>query len=95
MTLQHVIIMIELFVKVYCVKMSLLYFAWCIIYEKYEVKMMSNEDLLASLQELLEASSAMTSGQLPTASQLERYQRAREWAQRLLDREEKAKNSRL
>lgn len=56
---------------------------------------MSNEDLLASLQELLEASSAMTSGQLPTASQLERYQRAREWAQRLLDREEKAKNSRL
>jgi len=29
------------------------------------------EDLLASLQELLEASSAMTSGQLPTASQLE------------------------
>jgi len=53
------------------------------------------EDLLASLQELLEASSAMTSGQLPTASQLERYQRAREWAQRLIDREEKAKKSRL
>jgi len=53
------------------------------------------EDLLASLQELLEASSVMTSGQLPTASQLERYQRAREWAQRLIDREEKAKNSRL
>jgi predicted metal-dependent hydrolase len=53
------------------------------------------EDLLAALQELLEASSAMTSGQLPTASQLERYQRAREWAQRLINREEKAKNSRL
>jgi len=53
------------------------------------------EDLLASLQELLEASSAMTSGQLPTASQLERYQRAREWAQRLIDREAKAKNSRM
>jgi predicted metal-dependent hydrolase len=53
------------------------------------------EDLLASLQELLEASSAMTSGQLPTASQLERYQRAREWAQRLIDREEKAKNTRF
>lgn len=57
--------------------------------------MVDYEDLLASLQELLEASSAMTSGQLPTAGQLERYQRAREWAQRLLDREEKAKNSRL
>ena len=57
--------------------------------------MVDYEDLLASLQELLDASSAMTSGQLPTASQLERYQRAREWAQRLLDREEKAKNSRL
>jgi predicted metal-dependent hydrolase len=60
-----------------------------------EVSVMFNEDLLAALQELLEASSAMTSGQLPTASQLERYQRAREWAQRLLDRDAKAKNSRL
>ena len=57
--------------------------------------MVDYEDLLASLQELLEASSAMTSGQLPTASQLERYKRAREWAQRLIDREEKAKNSRI
>ena len=52
---------------------------------------MFKEDLLAALQELLEASSTMTSGQLPTASQLERYERAKEWAQRLLDREEKAK----
>ena len=52
---------------------------------------MFKEDLLASLQELLEASSVMTSGQLPTASQLERYERAKEWAQRLLDREEKEK----
>ena len=42
---------------------------------------MSNEDLLASLQELLEASSAMTSGQLPSATELERYHHAREWAQ--------------
>ena len=57
--------------------------------------MVDYEDLLASLQELLEASSAMTSGQLPAASQLERYQRAREWAQRLINREEKAKSSRL
>jgi ribonuclease HI len=60
-----------------------------------EVSVMCNEDLLAALQELLEASSAVTSGQLPTASQMERYQRAREWAKRLLDREEKAKKSRL
>jgi hypothetical protein len=60
-----------------------------------EVSVMFNEDLLAALQELLDASSAMTSGQLPSASQLERYQRAREWAQRLLDRDAKAKNSRL
>ncbi len=52
---------------------------------------MFKEDLLAALQELLEVSSVMTSGQLPTASQLERYERAKEWAQRLLDREEKAK----
>ena len=60
-----------------------------------EVSVMSNEDLLASLQELLEASSAMTSGQLPSATQMERYHRAREWAQRLLDREDKIKSSRL
>lgn len=57
--------------------------------------MVDYEDLLAALQELLEASSTMTSGQLPTASQLERYQRAREWSQRLIDREEKAKNTRF
>ncbi len=52
---------------------------------------MLNEDLLAALQELLEASGDMTSGQLPTTSQLERFKRACEWAQRLIDREEKAK----
>ena len=50
---------------------------------------MFNEDFLAALKELLEASSAMTSGQLPTASQLERYLRAKEWAQRLIDRGDK------
>ena len=55
---------------------------------------MFNEDLLAALQELLDASGTMTSGQLPSATQLERYQRAREWAQRLLDREDKVKKSR-
>jgi hypothetical protein len=45
------------------------------------------EDLLAALRELLEASSVMTSGELPTAAQLDRYKHAREWAQRLLDRQ--------
>jgi predicted metal-dependent hydrolase len=48
---------------------------------------MFNEDLLAALRELLEASSVITSGELPTAAELERYTRAREWAQRLLDRQ--------
>ena len=48
---------------------------------------MLTEDLLAALRELLEVSSVVTSGELPTAAQLERYSRAREWAQRLLDRQ--------
>jgi len=48
---------------------------------------MFNEDLQAALRELLKASSIISSGELPTADQLERYQRAREWAQRLLDRQ--------
>jgi len=45
------------------------------------------EDLLAALQELLEASNVMTSGQLPTEVELDRYKRAREWSRRLIDRE--------
>jgi hypothetical protein len=48
---------------------------------------MFNEDLLAALRELLEASSVITIGEVPTAAQLERYKLAREWAQRLLDRQ--------
>jgi hypothetical protein len=48
---------------------------------------MFNEDLQAALRELLEASSVITSGELPTVAELERYKRAREWAQRLLDRQ--------
>jgi len=48
---------------------------------------MANEDLLAALQELLEASGVMVSGQLPSESELERYLRAREWARRLINRE--------
>jgi len=51
---------------------------------------MINEDLLAALQELLEASNVMTNGRLPTESELERYKRAGEWARRLIDRERSA-----
>jgi hypothetical protein len=46
-----------------------------------------NEDLLAALRELLEATSVIASGELATAAQVERYKHAREWAQRLLDRQ--------
>jgi len=51
---------------------------------------MGNEDLMAALRELLEASSVLTSGQLPTETDLERYKRARDWARRLISREEKS-----
>ena len=53
---------------------------------------MYNEDLLSALKELLEASNVITSGQLPTESQLERYMRAKEWASRLVNREESSKS---
>lgn len=42
------------------------------------------DDLLSALRELQEASLAMTSGKLPTASELERYQRAIEWSKRVI-----------
>jgi len=48
---------------------------------------MLNEDLLAALKELMEASSVITSGQLPSESELERYQQATDWARRLINRE--------
>jgi hypothetical protein len=48
---------------------------------------MINEDLLAALQELLEASSVFTGEQPPSDSELERYKRAGEWARRLVNRE--------
>jgi len=51
---------------------------------------MVEEDLLSALQELLEASGEMTGGALPSASQIERYQRARAWAQRLVSLAEKS-----
>jgi len=50
---------------------------------------MANEDLLAALHELLEASTVLISGHLPTERELERYLRAGEWARRLISREGK------
>jgi len=43
------------------------------------------DDLLAALKELRETSLTMTSGKLPSASELERYQRAIEWSNRVIE----------
>ena len=42
------------------------------------------DDLLAALKELQEASLAMTTGNLHSANDLERYQRAIEWSKRVI-----------
>jgi hypothetical protein len=42
------------------------------------------DDLLSALKELHEASLAMTNGSLPSASDLERYNRAIEWSKRVI-----------
>ena len=42
------------------------------------------DDLLTVLKELLEASLAMTSGKLPSADDMERYNRAIEWSKRVI-----------
>ena len=49
------------------------------------------EDLLAALKELREASLAMTSGRLPTSHELERYHKAIEWSERVITLAEKTK----
>jgi len=46
-------------------------------------------DLLSALKERLESSLAMTSGRLPSAQELERYQRALEWSKRVIALAEK------
>ena len=48
-------------------------------------------DLLAALKELREASLAMTSGRLPTSHELERYHRAIAWSERVITLAEKTK----
>jgi len=45
---------------------------------------MMEDDLLAALKELHEASLAMTSGKLPTGDDMERYNRAIEWSKRVI-----------
>ena len=42
------------------------------------------DDLLTVLKELREASLAMTSGRLPSADEMERYNRAIEWSNRVI-----------
>lgn len=42
------------------------------------------DDLLAALKELYEASLAMTSGRLPSGNDMERYNRAIEWSKRVI-----------
>jgi len=49
------------------------------------------EDLLAALKELREASLAMTSGKLPTSYELERYHQAIAWSERVIELAEKTK----
>ena len=51
---------------------------------------MLEDDLLAALKELQEASLAMTSGKLPSAGDIERYHRAIEWSKRVIELAEKA-----
>lgn len=48
------------------------------------MRTMSEEDLLSALTELYESSLAMTSGALYSAAEMERYQLALSWAERLI-----------
>ena len=48
------------------------------------------DDLLTVLKELREASLAMTSGRLPSADEMERYNRAIEWSNRVITLAEKS-----
>ena len=49
------------------------------------------QDLLAALKELQEASLAMTSGKLPSAQELERYHQAIAWSKRVITLAERDK----
>ncbi len=47
------------------------------------------DDLSSALKELQETALIMTSGKLPTASEMERFHKAIEWSKRVLDRIER------
>jgi hypothetical protein len=49
------------------------------------------ENMLSALKELFEASQAMTNGSLPSASDMERYNRAMAWSNRVIELAEKSK----
>jgi hypothetical protein len=51
---------------------------------------MMEDDLLIVLKELQEASLAMTSGQLPSADDMQRYQQAIEWSKRVISLAERS-----
>jgi pterin-4a-carbinolamine dehydratase len=48
------------------------------------------DDLLTALKELLDASLATNSDKLPTASDMERYNRAIEWSKRVIELAERS-----
>jgi hypothetical protein len=54
------------------------------------VMTMMEDDLLTVLKELMEASLAMTSGQLPSADNMQRYNQAIEWSKRVIDLAERS-----
>jgi hypothetical protein len=51
---------------------------------------MMEDDLLTVLKELQEASLAMTSGQLPSADDMQRYQQTIEWSKRVISLAERS-----
>jgi hypothetical protein len=51
---------------------------------------MIEDDPLSALKELYEASLGMTSGSLPSADDMERYNRAIEWSNRVITRAERS-----
>jgi hypothetical protein len=51
------------------------------------------EDLLSALVELYETSKNMTSGNLPTGTELERYHQALAWSERVIKLAESGKRS--
>jgi hypothetical protein len=53
-------------------------------FSEVDVMTMLEDDLLTVLKELQEAALVMTSGQLPSADDMERFNRAIEWSKRVI-----------